>query len=368
MQFFGRNFLFSLIYFFLFCFSIFAEDDKSNTSESDESNELFSENTTKEEKEWLRPIIFIRDILDDKYPFRIDFGAEPHRHGSLVFGAVDYDWSDNFSQRIRFEYDHYSTSTNSSGSLSNQEVLSVTVTQFPIVFFFGNSNVNALSRFAQLNIGLYISYSKTFTDTGAFFSFENTEENRDFFDFDTDFSQDTFISGFFITNSTQIYKIIGPAFGYSINIPFHKYVSATIEGFFVPAFLVTMSTESDNTYYFDSTIKTTSNSVDFRSLSYPIARQTLGLDFFRYIRLKAQMTYQHLDLRAITIGDVAIENYSLHTITLRYGGELLNPPKTRKKSAHLWAGLYYEMNWNKSYLQDLSLTEYTGKWILCFGT
>ena len=142
-----------------------------------------------------------------------------------------------------------------------------------------------------------------------------------------------------------------------------------LEGFIVPAYIVSLRTEAEGTYHInDGSSYYSRNSVEYRSLSFPLARQTLALDFFRYVRIKANMTYQHLDLRTVSFVSSDIENYSLHTITLRYGGEIIKPAKTRKKSSHLWAGLYYEMTWYKSYIQDVYNSEYNGKWLLCFGT
>lgn len=354
--------------FLLFLFApIFSEtapsDDAeplSDSSDSADSN-IDSDSSASSESKKIKfnPIIFASDILNDKYPVRVDFGAEPHRHGSMLFVAADYDWSESFSQRIRFEYDHYSTSTDSSDSLSTQGVRSITIMPFPIVFFFGDSDYTAQTRFTRLNIGLYYSYTHSKTNTGSFFNLGNDEEWGDY----------AGKSGFAISDTNQKYHLIGPAIGYSVNFPLYKtYVSATIEGFFVPAFLVTLETETTTSFYFDDDSVSTNDSLSFRSLSFPIAQQTLSLDMFRYLRIKAQISYQHLDLRALTGGNDSIRNYSLHTLTLRYGGELLKPKKTRKKSAHLWAGLYYEMTWNKAYIQEVSFTTYEGKWVLCFGT
>ncbi len=343
-----RIFLFSILSFFFF--------------------NLYAQEEPKQEEPKFNAIYFLRDLLDDKYPVRIDFGAEPHRHGSMVFASVDYDWSDGFAQRFRIEYDHYTTSTTTTSSLAKEEVRSITVTPFPLVLFYGDSSIDAKSRFTQFQIGIYYRYSVLKGDTGAFFSLENNTDTRSFFQLDSDVTSET-ISGFLLNGSIQKYHIIGPALGYSLNVPLHKYISATFEGFFVPAFIVSMQVDSDTTYYLNEGQTVYSDgSTEYRSLSFPLVQQTIAIDFFRYVRLKALMSYQHLDLRAIGSGDDDIESYSLHTITLRYGGEILKPSKnTRKKSAHLWAGLYYEMSWNKSYIQDYYTSEYTGKWVLCFG-
>lgn len=363
MLFFSVRKLLSLSLLFLVLFSAIAEDTSSKSTaqatESESPQESDSEYFENSQDKKFNPITFVGDILNDKYPFRIDFGAEPHRHGSMAFASADYDWTESFSQRIRFEYDHYTTSTTSTRNLANQEVRSFSITQFPLVFFFGDSNIRAKTRFSQINIGLYFSYSITRTNTGAFFNLEDDTEL---------WGEYAGKSGFSVNDVEQAYRLIGPAFGYSINFPLHNYISATIEGFLVPAYLVTLSTESQTSYYFENDIVPSSNSVAFRSLSFPIARQTISFDFFRYLRIKGLISYQHLDLRAITVNDTDIENYSVHTINIRYGGEIITPSKTRKKSAHLWAGLYYEMTWNLNYLQNFSSTDYTGKWVLCFST
>ncbi|MBR1723083.1 MAG: hypothetical protein IJ727_11505, partial [Treponema sp.] len=103
-------------------------------------------------------------------------------------------------------------------------------------------------------------------------------------------------------------------------------------------------------------------------LSSPYLKQTVALDFFRYIRLKAQITYQHINMRQGNFIDNVDVRSSSHTLTVRYGGELLHPPKTRKKSSHIWGGLYYELSWQKVYSGSTTTKESEGKWILCFGT
>lgn len=383
----GKKFLLALLILFFALPVIFAQNlsgesdspqeneisedsaKSSDSSETDKSSD--SKSTPKEPKldfqDWnikafskvlfATPILFFKNILDDKYPIRVDFGAEPHRHGSMVFGAIDYDWSSTFSQRIRLEYDHYTTSEKTPNALSAEEVRAISITTYPLVFFFGDSNISAQSRFSQLDIGLYYSYSKTNTTTSGFFNFPEDEEWGDF----------SGLRGFLTNDESQKYHLVGPAFGHSVNFPlFRNYISATVEGFFVPAFFIKLDTASNANYYLEDGVVPSDSSLSYRSLSFPLVQQTVSLDLFRYLRLKAQATYQHLDLRAIK--DIeGIQNYSLHTFTLRYGGEILNPAKTRKKSAHLWAGLYYEMTWNKINFSDYSLKSHDGKWVLCFA-
>lgn len=351
----------SVLAFLLLFFPLCAEEQPSPPPAPAEKDKEDDDISFRAKLGGFNPITFISDVLSDKYPFRVDFGAEPHRHGSMVFAAADYDWSEGFSQRIRVEYDHYKTASSSANSLSNQEVRSITLTQFPLVFFFGDSDVRARTRFTQVNIGVYFSHAVSNTNTGSFLTAEDDEEF---------WMEHAGKSGFSINDANQRYRLVGPAFGYSVNFPIHKYVSATLEGFIVPAYLVTLSTSSRTSYYFDNNENplTNSNSLSFRSLSFPIVRQMISLDFFRYMRIKGLISYQHLDMRTLMDDNIDIANYSVHTITIRYGGEILNPARTRKKSAHLRAGLYYEMTWNKNYLQNSPDTEYEGKWIICFST
>ena len=352
----GRRFLVSFLFLTFFTKILPAETDlNANPEENEAQTEINNQNPEKKSSLFsYNPIVFVRELLNDKLPLRVDFGAEPHRHGSMVFGAAYYDWTDSFSQSFRFEYDHYSTSTNSSSELKNTEVRSIVLMPNPVVFFIGDSDINAKNTFSQFNIGLYFQYSNSLTNQGTFLSRENDSLHNN--------------SGFALTDIHQTYRLIGPSFGYSISIPIHKYISFTSEGFIVPAFLITLNTDSDTTYHFGEDTSSDSSSLTFRSLSYPYLKQSIAFNFFRYIRIRAQMTYQHFDLRAIVSEEDNNSSYSLHTITLRYGGELLHPAKNRKKSAHLWAGLYYEMIWDKKYLSNSSSTDYSGKWILCFGT
>ena len=115
----------------------------------------------------------------------------------------------------------------------------------------------------------------------------------------------------------------------------------------------------------ESSTHTSTSGLDFSS---PYLRYSLCLDFFRYIRIKSQITYQHITMSQ---SDAEVDenlNISTHKLVLRYGGELLHPSKTRKKSSHLWGGLYYEMTWDWVYSSIGTEKTSTGKWVLCFGT
>ena len=346
--FFKKFFVFFI--FLLFISPIFAEsEEEAQSSETEQSAE---NEEADDPKLKFNPIIFLSDILNDRYPLRVDFGAEPHRHGSKIFVSADYDWTNIFSQRIRLEYDHYSTSNNSSEALVNSEIRTISLTTFPLVLFFGDSDIKSKSLFSEIDLGFYINRSRSTSDTGVFFT--NRTENAE--------------SGFQTIEGIQKYWLFGPALGYSMKIPFHKYFSATLEGFVVPICLVTLTMDLENSYYSNNGSEIYSESTKYKSFSSPLVRQSLAFTFFRYLRLKVQMTYQHLDLQESNKTNENIKEYSLHSFVLRYGGELVNPKKTRKKASHLWAGLYYELSWNKTFDKDIENKEHEGKWVLCFGT
>ncbi|WP_407426436.1 hypothetical protein [Treponema sp.] len=336
--------LFASLLLLLTPFFLFSEEDETLSEAEIETQE-------EETRARYKAIFFFKDLLDDRYPFRIDFGAEPHRHGSMIFGAAYYDWSDTFSQSIRGEYDHYTTSVNSRDNLTSDETRSVTVITFPVVLSFGNESVYSRSLFNQINIGFYYKYNLLKANQNGFI-----------------YNNDTFGSCLMTSNGTQSYHLFGPAASYILNLPLHKYISLTCETFFVPAYFMTLSTDYNINYYTGSDTYTDSYKIDSNSFSYPFIKQTVALDFFRYIRIKAQLSYQHINLRTTLSSDISNTRYSMHTLTLRYGGEILNPSKTRKKSSHLWGGLYYEMTWENQYYKELVDRDYTGKFVICFGT
>ncbi len=336
-----KKFYIFFLLFFLALFSVFTEEALPTSEEDSEQKDQKSfsiKNTS------YNAIVFLKDVLDDKYPLRIDFGAEPHRHGSLVFGSIWYDWNNILSSSIRGEYDHYMTFLNSGKTVSTTEVRSVSFTPFPVVLFFGNPDIKAKSVFTEVDIGFYLSESHSNTNDGSYLNY--TE------------------SGFQLSETNTRYVMLGPAFNIVVKVPIIKYIDSITEFFFVPAYFLSYNSNSQ----IDDNLHSSKSSVTGFDLSSPYLKYSLCLDFFRYIRIKSQVTYQHINMRQTIYGEENDVRYSNHKLTVRYGGELLNPSKTRKKSAHLWAGLYYEMTWEKLYLGSASSNDYTGKWVLCFGT
>lgn len=320
----------------LSAFKLFANEEEVAAENTEPAEEVKSIS--------FNPIVLLKDILDDKYPLRIDFGAEPHRHGSLVFGSIWYDWNPMFSASIRGEYDHYMTFLNSGDTVSTNEVHSVSLIPFPMVLFFGNPDIKSKSVFTEIDLGFHIQNSYTTTTDG---SYQNYTEK-----------------GFQLSETDSKYIMVGPAFNIVIKVPILKYIASTSEFFFVPAYFLSYDSESKIHTSQDSS----KASVSGFDLSSPYLKFSLCLDFFRYLRIKSNITYQHINMRQSINGSEMDVHYSSHKLTLRYGGELLNPPKTRKKSSHLWGGLYYEMTWDKIYTDAGSSSDYTGKWVLCFGT
>lgn len=328
-----------ILLIFLTFFPAFSEEATDQPKENQSE-----ENASSNKNTYYNAIVFLKDVLDDKYPFRIDFGAEPHRHGSMVFGSIWYDWNNTFSSSIRGEYDHYMTFENLRDEVKTNEVQSISFTPFPVVLFFGNPDISAKSIFTEIDIGFYFKNSYTNTNDGSY----------------SDFST----KGFQLTETDTNYNMLGPAFNISLEIPVMKYISIKSEFFFVPFYI--LSTKSKTKMHDSTHIE--SNSVEGIGFSSPYLKQSLCIDFFRYIRIKSQLTYQHINMRQSVIETTSDARYSTHKIILRYGGELQHPSKTRKKSAHLWGGLYYEMTWEKNYSSATSTSDYSGKWLLCFGT
>lgn len=345
---------FSVFFTALFLLSVFyAISEEPEVEDSLQSSEIETPSffTFKN----FNAIVFLKDILDDKYPFRIDFGAEPHRHGSMVFGSLCYDWNSVFASSLRGEYDHYITSENNGANVSTTEVHSINLIPFPIVLFFGNSDLRAKSLFTEIDVGVFIQGSRTSYDIGAYTEYDSDDYGG---------------SGILFSrlNSDSTYGMIGPAFNISFKVPIVKYISLTTESFFVPAYFLYYDSNYLLTNYILDEVYPYDFSTNGFDLSSPYLKQTIALDFFRYIRLKAQITYQHINMRQGNFIDNLDVRYSSHTLTVRYGGELLHPPKTRKKSSHMWGGLYYELSWEKVYSGSTTTNESSGKWILCFGT
>ena len=359
----GRNrkrVFFTFILFFHLFFTLFAEETE-NKPEANQISSEKSQQSSKNDKDTpfllkYNLIYFLKDILDDKKPFRIDFGAEPHRHGSLIFGAAYYDWTPTFSQSIKIGYDHYTVSSNATeeikDGITNEEVRSIHLLHYPLVFYFGDGNIEATSPFTQLNLGAYFQHSVQDTNTGGFLAANKNGSS----------------TGFIKNEIDQKTILLGPAAGFSTKIPINKYISFTTELFIVPLYYLIMDVDYTSTSHYSESYQQNSSSFSYRSISYPYLQQTLSFDFFRYIRLKTQLSYQHYDLRTVSDTGQGNQKTSLHVITFRYGGEIINPPKTRKKDSHLWAGFYYEMSWNKYYSPSGSLSDSSGKWVLCFGT
>lgn len=338
-----------ILFFMLTVPSVFADDGQNAqtaaTQREDSSEERLETDSSYSLKNiTFNAVTFLKDVLDDKYPLRIDFGAEPHRHGSLVFGSVWYDWTSVFSSSIRGEYDHYMTFENSGKNVRTNEVRSISFIPFPVVLFFGNPDIKSKSVFTEIDIGFYIQDSNSTTNEG---SYQNYTEN-----------------GFQLSEIASKYTMIGPAFNVSLKLPIVKYIDTITEFFFVPAYVLSYNSKTnthDNQY-------SSSDSVSGFDLSSPYLKFSLCLDFFRYIRIKSQVTYQHINMRQSISETESDVRYSSHKLIVRYGGELLQPKKTRKKSSHLWAGLYYEQTWDKIYSGPMSADTSTSKWVLCFGT
>lgn len=325
----AKRTIITVIIFLLSVFTIFADEE---LPEEPQKSIIFN------------PILFLKDVLNDKYPIRIDFGAEPHRHGSMVFGSIWYDWNNILSSSLRGEYDHYMTFENFGDTVSTNEVHSITFIPFPVVLFFGDPDIKAKSIFTEFDIGFYIQNSYTNANEGSY---------REYTD-----------KGFLLTETDSKYTMIGPAFNIVLKVPIVKYIDSITEFFFVPAYFLAFDSKTS----IHDNQNSTSNSVSGFDLASPYLKLSICFDFIRYLRIKSQITYQHINMRQSISDERNDARYSDHKLTLRYGGELLNPSKIRKKSSHLWGGLYYEMTWDKTYLGSKSLNEYTGKWVLCFGT
>ena len=301
-------------------------------------------------------VFFVRDLLADKLPLRLDFGAEPNTHGSKLFVGVQYDWNDLLGSRVRFEYDNSATMDNSGDDVVNERTRTYGVYAYPFVLYVGDAAHDARTAFLRLDFGGYYSYARSQITTGSFFS--QTVESGEY-------------AGYVIQRQQTDYQLLGSSFGYSLQVPLVKYVAVGFEGYIQPLYFVILRSATEYTITTGAASVPYSYSLGSRRLSYPAVGQSIAFDFFSYFRIKAAFSYQRLTMNLAGADDIGNEtalDYTLHTMTLRYGGELLKPSKTRRKTSHLWAGVYYEMVWSRFEMSAETISDYAGKWVFCFGT
>lgn len=307
--------------------------------------------TADEQKEPNRAVQFVQDLLEDAYPFTIDFGAEPGQHGSTVFVRAQYNWNDRFASNVTFSYgsqnlvvDDFDAATK--GILQSSNKL-YGVQLYPLVMYVGDTRASAPTPLVELKVGVMYNHLTQKTMTGLF-------------DTTGALLGEANAGKYFSIGSTFAANIVGPQCGYSVQFPIFRYLTLGYEGTISPIYFL----------YYHGTVSYASlqtdpiynESLDYtgQSWSLPSVSQTLYADICRYVRVKTRFEYTRLSREATEEDQTSTQ----HSLSLRYGFELVKPSKTtRKKASHLWAGIYYQHEWNKA---DGDFTRTDG-WVLCFG-
>ena len=164
-------------------------------------------------------VLFVKDLLEDKKPLRLDFGAEPNSHGSKLFVGVQYDWNDLLGSRLRFEYDNSATMSSSGDDVVNEDMRTYSIFAYPFVLYFGDAERKARTAFFRVDFGAYYSYQRANSAAGSFFTQETDGET---------------VSGYLIQRQQHDYQLLGSAFAYSLHVPLLKYLAASFEGYLYP--------------------------------------------------------------------------------------------------------------------------------------
>ena len=385
----------SFIMLFILCISLWAQE---NTEEDEETAAPDSEQTlTKRQKiknlydeyweksdevsesQRISGFQMVADFITDKLPLTLDLGAEPGEHGSTVFGVLQYDWSKKISSRIRLEYQSVKISTdnaneinaqnnsgNSSQQTQNSDWLSIKKSKqiecdfYPFLRYFGDEDRLAKTPFVYFGIGgfyLYNWYSEMYS------GWSESEDLKVLTKIDID----------------GHYHQFGPIAIGSIKMPFLKVFGLTLETTFSPINRVInagdtfMQASALNTKEKTVQSKTEESSLDTSQWCSPLLKIDVAVDIFTYFRVRTRFDYKRIylgELKEVNFFTFNTDEQRRENYVWRYGLEIVFPSsnRTRKKNSHLWAGVYYEHEWDVSANGDDKSTVHNGKWIFCFGT
>ena len=122
----------------------------------------------------LKTAQFLGDFLTDKLPLTLDFGAEPGESGSMIFGSLQYDWSERFASRIRFEYKSSVTTEDQPIGYSKSRTKEYCVTLYPGIWYIGDSSVDSQEALWSFGFGAESSITnlknESFSASGYYFS------------------------------------------------------------------------------------------------------------------------------------------------------------------------------------------------------
>ncbi len=312
----------------------------------------------------------VADFITDKLPLTLDLGAEPGEHGSTVFGVFQYDWNEKRASRLRLEYSSTKDSQEPSSmfdtdsmesEVDNYEWISITKQKsieadfYPFLRYFGDDSNDAETPFFYFGIGAFYSY--TWYDRTISY-WLNKDSKSLMVKYDSD----------------GHYHDFGPIAIASIKVPFLSYFGLHLETTISPINRLISTADSKISYYRASAVPIHLTEVtDTQNWCSPTLKIDAAIDCMTYFRVRTKFGYSRIyvgGLSDVDYGTYSSDSNRQELFMLRYGAEIVFPSsnRTRKKDSHLWAGLYYEHNWEKITTNLNSTTSHTGKWIFCFGT
>lgn len=306
-------------------------------------------NEKKETEESDRPVQaaqFLADFLTDKLPLTLDFGAEPGENENTIFASLQYDWTERFSSRLKFEYNALSSVDDYLSGYTKNSKKSYAFTLLPCIWYFGDADIDSTTPLTSFGFGACYAYSKA--DSYACLPQ---------------------IASLLFTDTDTYYHMFLPALVASVQVPFKKYFVFGAETSLLP--VAYMHIDWDMKVGYGATVQSGKFAAD--AFSTPTVAQTVYLDILRYLRLKAVFKYSRMAISKnhyySSTGAALSGEYVQHAFSLRYGAEFVLPSsnRTRKKSSHLWAGVYYQHEWQMTTLADNYSGESKSRWVLCFG-
>ncbi len=335
-------------------------EDENEKSDGRKVIEIYEEYKEKgaeiREEQRISGVQFVADFITDKLPLTLDLGAEPGQHGSTIFGILQYDWSEKMSSKIRLSYSsQFSENVENGGAgyIENREIETIIL---PYMRYFGDEDKNAKTPFFYVGAGAFYSF-----DWGKINAFAVNEKS--------------------ILSATVDfhYHKFGPEIEGGLKFPIKNAFVLGLEISHRPISLIinSMSVKSSTTSIVENETAPKRELMNLdagsKTWSQPYISQTVFMDFFTYFRLKTVFTYDKVILQQKEqddSGNWTGDDETQESFTWRFGAEIVFPSsnKTRKKNAHLWAGLYYELEWVKNSVNDESKTEKDGKIVFCFGT
>ena len=318
----------------------------------------------------------VADFITDKLPLTLDLGAEPSESGSKLFATLQYDWNERYASRLYLSYQtakrelntdsQFSIMNNGSLMLGNARATSLTKEQqfetdlYPFLHYFGDDDRKAKTPFCYFGLGFfYLFYWNNITT----YEWAETATQKILLNYHS---------------NTQFHQF-GPIAIGSIQFPFFKHFGIELEASFSPINrVVSSSTASASGYIINTELNTgdvgyNTNDTSNSQWCSPQLKLDLAVEAFTYFRLRTRFTYRRVYLGSLTdvnfISFYTDENRQ-EDFMLRYGMEIVFPSsnRTRKKKSHLWAGVYYEHEWNVITEDKGDSSNHLGKWVFCFGT